>query len=466
MKEYNSVSEPFLADVRAVVGDANVFTEPEKLEQYKTDEEYDPRRFRVPEAVVRPANAEEIAAVVKLCNKYNVPLTVRSGGTSLADGAIAVCGGIVLLMERLNKIIEMNTEAMYVVAEAGVRTVDIQKMANEAGYLSAGDPCSAESCLIGGNLATNAGGSKAVRYGVTRNQVYSLEMVTPTGEIVEVGSRLKKCSTGYCMEQLVMGSEGTLGIITKVTLKLQPMPPYRFDLLAVFDDPFKALDVVPKIMQAGLNPTSMEYMDNSYVRGTAEYLEFKGAPHYENGIYVIITVETFSEDELDLKMEQLDELCSAAGAVDVLEADERIWDMRRNCQESVRLISLVSLTDDVVVPVNEIAGTIKFIMKIGEKYPFPVKINAHIGDGNLHIVLCKCELSDEEWENKVEAFHKEVYTYAYSIGGRLAGEHGIGAKKLREMETYTPAGELAIMRTIKAAMDPQLILNPGKIFDL
>ena len=146
--------------------------------------------------------------------------------------------------------------------------------------------------------------------------------------------------------------------------------------------------------------------------------------------------------------------------------DERIWDMRRNCQESVRLISLVSLTDDVVVPVNEIAGTIKFIMKIGEKYPFPVKINAHIGDGNLHIVLCKCELSDEEWENKVEAFHKEVYTYAYSIGGRLAGEHGIGAKKLREMETYTPAGELAIMRTIKAAMDPQLILNPGKIFDL
>ena len=144
-------------------------------------------------------------------------------------------------MERLNKIIEMNTEAMYVVAEAGVRTVDIQKMANEAGYLYAGDPCSAESCLIGGNLATNAGGSKAVRYGVTRNQVYSLEMVTPTGEIVEVGSRLKKCSTGYCMEQLVMGSEGTLGIITKVTLKLQPMPPYRFDLLAVFDDPFKLL---------------------------------------------------------------------------------------------------------------------------------------------------------------------------------------------------------------------------------
>lgn len=173
-----------------------------------------------------------------------------------------------------------------------------------------------------------------------------------------------------------MGSEGTLGIITKVTLKLQPMPPYRFDLLAVFDDPFKALDVVPKIMQAGLNPTSMEYMDNSYVRACADYIEFKGAPHYEDGIYVIITVETFSEDELDMKMEQLDELCEAAGAVEVLEADDRIWAMRRNCQESISLVSKVSLTDDVVVPVDRIAPTIKEIMHIGSKYPFPIPVKS------------------------------------------------------------------------------------------
>ncbi len=467
MQTYNRVSEAMLEELRAVLGAENVITDAEKLDKYKTDEEYDPRRFRVPEAVVRPADAREVAAVVKLCNKYLTPLTVRGGGTSLADGAIAVCGGIVLLMERMNKIIEMNTEGMYLIAEAGVRTVDIQKMANDAGYLYAGDPCSAESCLIGGNLATNAGGNKAVRYGVTRNQVYSLEMVTPEGEIVEVGARLKKCSTGYCMEQLVMGSEGTLGIITKATLKLLPMPPYRFDLLAVFDDPAKALDVVPKIMQAGLNPTSMEYMDNSYVRATADFLEFKGAPHYEDGIYVIITVETFTEDELDSKMEQLNDLCEAAGAVDVLEADERIWAMRRNCQESVSLVSKVSLTDDVVVPVNKIATTIKEIMRIGAKYPFPipVKINAHIGDGNLHIVLCKCDMSDEDWEKTVHAFHEEVYAYAYAQGGRLAGEHGIGAKKLEYMEEFTPAGELDLMRKIKRAWDPNNILNPGKIFN-
>lgn len=464
--QYEKVSSQMLADLKAVLGEEYVLTAPEKLDLYKTDEEADPRKFRVPEAVVLPADAQQVAEVVKLCNKYHVPVTVRGGGTSLAEGAIAVCGGIVLVMERMNKILELNTEGMYMVVEAGVRTIDIQKMANEAGFLYAGDPCSSESCQIGGNLATNAGGNKAVRYGVTRHQVYSIEVVTPTGEIVQVGARLKKCSTGYCMEQLIMGSEGTLGIITKATLKLQPLPPYRFDLLAVFDSPEKALKVVPEIIKAGLNPTSIEYMDNSYVRGTADYLEFKGAPHYEDGIYVIITIETFNEDELDNKMEILDTLCSEAGAVDVLEADDRIWNMRRNCLESVRLISLICLTDDVVVPIDKISSTIEYIMEVGEKYPFPVKINAHIGDGNLHIVLCKCDLSDDEWEEQTQKFHHEIYTYVYAQGGRLAGEHGIGAKKLECMETFTPAAELDLMKKIKLAWDPNLILNPGKIFNV
>ncbi len=405
---------------------------------------------------------------MRLCNKFLIPVTVRGGGTGIADGAIAVCGGVVLLMERLNKIVELNEEGMYLIAQAGVRTIDIQKAANAAGFLYAGDPCSAESCQIGGNLATNAGGNRAVRYGVTRDQVYALEMVTPTGEIVELGARLKKCSTGYCMEQLVMGSEGTLGIITKATLKLQPLPPYRFDVLAVFDNPFQALSMVAKIAQAGLNPTSIEYMDNSYVRATADFIEFKGAPHYEDGLYVIITVETFNEDELDTKMEQLSDLCEEAGAIDVLEADDRIWAMRRNCQESISLVSKISLTDDVVVPVNCIAATIKKIIEIGSKYPFPipVKINAHIGDGNLHLVLCKCNMSDEEWEENVHAFHEEVYAYVYEQGGRLAGEHGIGAKKITYMEEFTPAGELELMRKIKRAWDPNNILNPGKLFNV
>lgn len=466
MRTYNPITSEVIAKLKAIVGDKYVKTDYDILTQYQTDYESNPRYFHVPEAAVLPASPEEIAAIVKLANEFEFPITVRGGGTSLADGAIPVCGGLVLCMERLNKILEVNEEGMYLTAEAGVRTIDLQQEAHRHGFLYAGDPSSSESSLIGGNMATNAGGLKAVRYGVTRNQVYSLEIVTPTGEITTVGANLKKCTTGYCLDQLIIGSEGTLGIVTKVTVKLVPLAPYRFDILAVYTDPLQALHMVPKLLKAGVSPTSLEYMDNSYVRSCAAYCQYKEVPHYEDGIYVIITVENFTEDEMDTKMETVSEICEESGAVDVLEADERIWNMRRNCQESVSLISKVSLTDDVVVPVYQIGKAIEQVMEIGKKYPFEVKINAHIGDGNMHIVLCKLDMTDEEWDRCVEAFHQEVYRYAYSVGGRLAGEHGIGAKKLAYMEEFTPKGELALMKAIKQALDPKGILNPGKVFDL
>jgi glycolate oxidase len=465
VKTYAPITPEIITKLKAITGSSYVKTDKDILLQYQTDYETNPAMFHVPEAAVLPANAEEISKIVKLANAYDFPITVRSGGTSLADGAIPVCGGLVLCMDRLNTILELNEEGMYMTVEAGVRTIDLQREARKAGLLYAGDPSSAESCLIGGNLATNAGGLKAVRYGVTRHQVYSLEMVTPTGDIVECGGTLKKCSTGYSLEQLVIGSEGTLGIITKVTVKLVPLPPYRFDVLAVYTDPKKALYMVPKLLKAGINPTSVEYMDNSYVRDTADYCHYTDMPHYEDGIYVIITVETFREDELDSKMDAVCTICEESGAVNVLDADSRIWNMRRNVQTSCEMVSKVFLTDDIVVPVHKIASTIEKIMDIGEAYPFQVKINAHIGDGNLHIVLCKMDMDDETWNRNVEEFHQQVYTYAYHVGGRLAGEHGIGAKKLQYMEEFTPKGELNVMKTIKRAMDPKLILNPGKLID-
>lgn len=466
MSNYNSVTPEFIDELKTLLGEGYVKTDAATLDRYKTDEEADERCFHLPDVVVLPADAEQIAGVVKLCNRYLIPLTVRGGGTGIVDGAIADKGGVVLLMERLNKIIELNKEGLYMVAQAGVRTLDIQAAAKAENLLYAGDPSSSDSCQIGGNLATNAGGIKAVRYGVTRNQVYAVQIVTPYGDIVDLGSPLKKCSTGYCMEQLVIGSEGTLGIITQVTLKLQPLPPYKIDMLAIFHDPMAAIGVVPQLIKAGIEPTSIEYMDNPNVRTTSEYLEFAGAPHVEDGIYVIITIETFNEDELDMKMEQASDICEAAGAVDVLEADERIWMMRRNCLESVSLISKVCTTDDVVVPVDEMSDMIQFIIKAVAKYPFPLRINAHIGDGNLHIVLCKLELSDEQWETELSRFTEEVYTYAYAHGGRLSGEHGIGSKKAHFLERFTPGGELELMRKIKRAWDPNNILNPGKVFNV
>ena len=463
MSTYNPVTEEVLEALRAALGAENVKVDEETLDRYKTDEETDPRYHHLPEVVVLPGSTEEVAEVMKIANKYLVPVTPRSAGTSVSCGAVPVHGGIVLLLERMDKIIEMNTEAMYMVVEAGARTIEIQKMANDAGFLYAGDPCSADSCLIGGNIATNAGGNKAVRYGTTRHQVYSIEVVTPTGEITELGNRLKKCSTGYCLDQLIMGSEGTLGIITKATLKLLPMCPYKLDILAVFTDVQKAVDLVPNLIKAGLNPTSIEFMDNGFVRAASDFTEIR-LPHYEDGSYVIVTVETFNEDELDMKMEQLDEICTQCGATDVLEADERVWRVRRNCLEGTRVLSKVSTSDDLVVPVDKIADCIEHLQEVAKDYNFKLMCLAHAGDGNLHFQILKCDMSDEQWEDELQRFHAIAYEYVYSLGGRISGEHGIGAKKLAAMETYTDPVELEIMRTIKRAMDPNNILNPGKVF--
>lgn len=465
MAHYNPVNEEVLAALREAVGADNVKTDAETLDHYKTDEETDPHYHHLPEVVVLPGSTEEVAKVMKIANKYLVPVTPRSAGTSVSCGAVPVHGGIVLLMERMDKIIEMNADAMYMVVEAGARTVEIQKMANEAGLLYAGDPCSAESCLIGGNIATNAGGNKAVRYGTTRHQVFSVEVVTPTGEIVELGNRLKKCSTGYCLDQLVMGSEGTLGIITKATLKLLPLCPYKLDILAIFTDVQKAVELVPRLIKAGMNPTSVEFMDNNFVRAASDYSELK-LPHYEDGSYVIVTVETFNEDELDSKMEQLDEICTECGATDVLEADERVWKVRRNCLEGTRILSKVSTSDDLVVPVDKIAICIEHLTELSKKYSFRLFCLAHAGDGNLHFQILKGDMPDDQWEDELQRFHAEAYPYVYSLGGRLSGEHGIGAKKLPAMEKYTNPVELEIMRTIKKAMDPNDILNPGKVFNV
>lgn len=461
---YNPVTEEVLAALRAALGEEFVKNDPETLERYKTDEEPDPHYHHLPEVVVLPGNTEEVAAVMKLANKFLVPVTPRSAGTSVSCGAIPVCGGIVLLLERMDKILEMNEDAMYMVVEAGARTSEIQAKANEAGLLYAGDPCSAESCLIGGNIATNAGGNKAVRYGTTRHQVYSIEVVTPQGEIVELGGRLKKCSTGYCLDQLIMGSEGTLGIITKATLKLLPLCPYRIDILAIFTDINKAVDLVPRLIKAGLNPTSVEFMDNGFVRAASDYAELR-LPHYKDGSYVIVTVETFNEDELDLKMEQLDEICTECGATDVVEADERVWKVRRSCLEGAKALSRVSTSDDFVVPVDKIAVCLEHLMEVSKDYDFKCMCLAHAGDGNLHFSILKMDMSDEEWERQLHAFHEICYAYVYSLGGRLSGEHGIGAKKLEALAACCDPVEMSIMKTIKRAMDPNNILNPGKLIN-
>lgn len=462
MKTYQPITEGIVEKLKDIVGEKFVWTDEDHLEQYKTDEETDPRKFHRPEAVVAPASTEEIASIMKLANAEHFPVTPRSGGTSVSDGAIPVCGGLVLLMERLDKILEVSPEGMYLRAQAGARTGDVQQAAREKGLFYAGDPCSADSCLIGGNLATNAGGDKAVRYGTTRNQVHAIEVVLPNGQIAHLGTRCKKNSTGYCLDQLVIGSEGTLGIITEVTLKLLPQAPCKADVLAIFTDQDKATGIVPVLLREGLDPTSVEFMDNAFVRASSEYSKLD-LGHYEDGSYVILTLETFDEEELDRKLLKLDELCRSHGAVEVGMADDRVWTLRKNCLESTRVLSRVMTSDDFVVPLDKIARTISQLSREAQKYPFRVFTLAHAGDGNLHFSILKGDLSDEAWEQALDAFHAKAYGYVYAMGGRLSGEHGIGAKKVKQLAALADPGELYMMQTIKQALDPQDILNPGKV---
>ena len=467
MTNYNPVTEEVLEELRKAVGAEHVKNDAETLERYKTDEEPDAHYHHLPEVVVAPGSTEEVAAVMKIANKYLVPVTPRSAGTSVSCGAIPVFGGIVLLMERMNKIIKLDADAMYMEVEAGALTSDIQAKANEAGLLYAGDPCSADSCMIGGNIATNAGGNKAVRYGTTRHQVYAVEVVNPTGKIVQLGARLQKQTTGYCLEQLVIGSEGTLGIITQITVKLLPLPKYSMDLLAVFDSPEAAIGTVNKLIMGGIMPTCVEYMDNITIKSVERYLgtSLQGS---DKGNYLIVEVEGTSEDDLDEKACTMDEICSENGAGDVLVAEhDKIWQARKAFAEAVRAESLIVCKEDVVCPVDHEPALLAEILRLAEKYQLVTRIASHAGDGNIHLNILKQEQEDyADWDARVKANQQELYRFIYAHGGRLSGEHGIGYKRKQLMEEFTNPDELEMMRAIKKALDPNNILNPGKIFDI
>lgn len=465
MTQYNAVTPELVEKLIDLLGSKFVTTNREKLEMYKTDEEGDAHYHHLPEVVIFPENAAQIASVIKLANEYLVPVTPRGAGTGLACGAIPVYGGIVIVMERMNHILELNEIGLYAVVEAGVRTIDLQNAAKEKGLLYAGDPCSSDSCQIGGNVATNAGGNRVVKYGTTRNQVYAVQVVTPTGNIVELGARTEKNSTGYCLEKFFVGSEGTLGIITQVTLRLIPLPTCRIDFLAVFDDTSKCLKLPLLVLNAGLKPASMEFMSNGAIQQIGRYLTME-LPHQKDGSYIIITLDALNDDELDTKMQILEGICEKCDAVDVLQADEeRIWKARRNHAEATRSESLIYHVEDIVVPIDQVVKVMDHLPELQKVHGINATTVAHIGDGNIHVNCMKGNLSKVEWEKQLAAFHKDLYTLVYHLGGRLSGEHGIGFKKIEEMEMFTDPQVLDIMRSFKAAIDPNYILNPGKIFN-
>ncbi len=468
MSRYNMVDQRVIDELTLIVGSTGVVTDVDKMAAYDRDETSEAQYRRMPEVVVKPDNTEQVSKVLRLANREMIPVTPRGSGTGLSAGCVPMYGGIVMSMERMNRIVEVDTSNLFMVVEPGVTTGEVQRKAREMGLLYAGDPCSAESSQIGGNVAENAGGNKAVRYGTTGRYVHGLEVVLPSGEVMTVGGKCVKDVAGYDLVKLFVGSEGTLGVVTRVWLKLLPLPRFKVDLLAPFDDMQAAIDAVPRIMTAGgIVPTSVEFMDALSIKAAAEYLN-ASLPQADAGAYIIIELEGNSQQQVEADYEAVGELLLDCGALEVYVADnlstsQRIWQARKCVAEALRLISPVYCMEDITVPTSDIPGFIAEVARISERHDVMIPCFGHAGDGNIHATLLKQDMDDSRWEECKSQALQEMYEAAYSRGGNLSGEHGIGAKRIVHLERFSDPVALSVARSIKVALDPKLILNPGKV---
>ena len=466
---YGSVNETIVRELKEICGEANVFADREKMEAYSHDETPAEDYGHMPDVVVMPGSTGEVSRILKLANRECIPVTPRGAGSGLSGGAIPVLGGILLSVERMNRIIETDYENMMIVVEPGVVTNEINSIVGEGGLWFAGYPMSLETCFVGGNIAENAGGGKAVKYGVTGQYIVGMELVTPTGDVVELGGKVIKDVSGYDLKRLIIGSEGTLGIVTRATIKLSPMPKVKTVLLVLFPDIEGAIAMVPRIMtEAGIVPTSIEFMDRLSVRTSCDYLN-EQLPYQDAGAMLLIEVDGTVRERVDEDAEVIGEMCLDAGASEVYVADnyttqERVWSVRRNIAEAFKVYSPEQSLEDIVVPVGSIVALMPKIAALSEKYGLQLPTYGHAGDGNLHTTLVKPpEWSREQWLQAESELLSELYAEVRSLGGKLSGEHGIGSKRRSYLEETVGETELQLMRRIKEAFDPNGIMNPGKI---
>ncbi|MGE5552540.1 MAG: FAD-binding oxidoreductase [Betaproteobacteria bacterium] len=468
MPVYGRVTEAIVAELAELVGRAAVVTDPERLAPYAHDETSEDKYTHLPEVVVKPENVQQVSLVLKLANRERLPVTPRGAGTGLSAGCVPMFGGIVLSLERLNRVLELDAQNLFMVVEPGVTTGEIQRRAKAANLLYAGDPCSAESSHIGGNVAENAGGNKAVKYGTTSRHVYGLEVVTPSGEVMTLGGKCVKDVTGYDLIHLIVGSEGTLGVVTKIWLRLVPLPKVRVDLLVPFRSVQAAIEVVPEMMNIeGVVPTSVEFMDGLSITAASRYLN-QTLPQGDAGAYLIISFEGRSEADAEAESEAVGRLCQRRGALQVYVADnlatqERVWRARKCVAEALRLLSPVYCMEDITVPVSEIAAMVEDVERIAAAHEVRLACFGHAGDGNIHATLLKERMEDGAWERTKEEVLAELYSAAYRRGGNLTGEHGVGAKRLDYARRFMDPVALSTMQAIKRALDPNWILNPGKV---
>ena len=464
--EFNKITVELLSAIKAIVVEDAVITQHEGMEEYSHDETEDLTYY--PEVVVKPGSAEEVSALMKLCNQHLIPITPRGAGTGLSGGALPIMGGVLLSMERFNRILNIDEENLQATVEPGVITEVFMDTVAEKGLLYPVDPASKGSCFIGGNVSHGSGGPRVVKYGTIREYILNLQIVLPDGEVIWTGANTLKYASGYNLTQLMIGSEGTLGIITKIVVKLIPRPTQDALLLASFSNNEMACAAVSAIFRAGIVPSALEFMERRGVEWVMEHDDISF--DLKDGIeaFLLIEVDGTNQDVIFSDCEKINEVLEQFDCKDVLFADssaqkEEIWRLRRTMAVSVKSNSIYK-EEDTVVPRAQLPQLIKGIKEIGDKYGFESVCYGHAGDGNLHVNIIKGHMSDDAWHNRLKDGIREIFELTVSLGGTLSGEHGIGLVQKEFMPVKYTKAHFALWRGIKSVFDPNGILNPGKIF--
>lgn len=464
---YNQLTEADIQYLEEIVGSNGLIVGDAISESYSHDE-MKIYGYQLPEVVVKPSTTEQVSKIMKFANLRNVSVTPRGTGTGLCGGCVPIHKGILLSTESLNNIIEIDGETLTATVEPGVLLMDIISETSKAGYLYAPDP-GEKSATIGGNVMTNAGGMRAVKHGVTRDYVLGMEVVLPTGEIEHFGGKVAKNSSGYSLKDLMIGSEGTLGIVTKVIVKLLPKPNEMLSLLVPFNSIEEALDCVLEVLKKPYIPTTCEFMEREVLIDSEDFLgrEF---PDNKHNAYLIVSYNGDSEEALKLIVDDVAKTLFEYGAIDILlsntiDRQGELWTSRGAFLEAIKSSAGVMDECDVVLPKNQLKDFSVYVKELQAEHGVRIRIFGHAGDGNVHVYVCKDDIEDAVWEVKVKVIMDALYAYSIRVGGQVSGEHGIGHAKKQYLQDALGEKQISIMREIKKVFDPNLILNPGKIID-
>lgn len=462
---YKSIDNNDINFLIELCGKDNVFVGEDINEDYSHDELGGIEKY--PDVLVNVQSTEEVSKIMKYAYENNIPVTPRGQGTGLVGAAVAIHGGIMLNLSQMNKILELDEENLTLTLEPGVLLMEIGKYVQERDLFYPPDP-GEKSATIGGNINTNAGGMRAVKYGVTRDYVRGLEVVLPNGEVIEIGGKVVKNSSGYSIKDLIVGSEGTLGIITKATLKLLPLPKKAISLLVPFEELGTAIETVPKIIKSKSIPTAIEFMERDVILASEEFLG-KKFPDNTSDAYLLLTFDGHTKEDIEKEYEKVAHICLENGAYDVFisdtqERNDSIWSARGAFLEAIKASTTEMDECDVVVPRNRVAEFVRYTNELQNELNVRIKSFGHAGDGNLHIYVLKDDMDENTWHKKLNEAFDCMYSRANELGGQVSGEHGIGYAKRGYLHESKDEQYMSLLRNIKLAFDPKNILNPGKVF--